>query len=85
MWSMIKQGYEGLVMTVIRPMRALYSVDELGPKRLLLGDTLTQRQDLQLTNPGGYTIECSWWKPKASSNTTCVVDERRRRGDGVCG
>ncbi|TMW64361.1 hypothetical protein Poli38472_012983 [Pythium oligandrum] len=76
MWSMIKQGYEGLVMTVIRPMRAIYSTEELGPARLLLGDTVTQRHDLQLKNPAGYTLECSWWKPKPANKAAklpCIV------------
>ncbi|GLE00755.1 hypothetical protein PINS_up009543 [Pythium insidiosum] len=70
MWSMIKQGYEGLVMTVIRPMRATYAMEELGPTRLLIGDIVTERQDLQLKNPAGYTLECSWWQPKSSSTNT---------------
>jgi hypothetical protein len=64
MWSMIKEAYEGLVMTVIRPLRARYHVDDLGPKQALIVDTLTERVDLQLKNPAGYVLECSWWKPR---------------------
>jgi hypothetical protein len=63
---MIKEGYEGLVMTVIRPLRAQYTIEDLGPKHALINDVVTHRVDLQLKNPGGYTLECSWWKPKTT-------------------
>ncbi|KAJ0411102.1 hypothetical protein ATCC90586_008077 [Pythium insidiosum] len=79
MWSMIKQGYEGLVMTVIRPMRATYATEELGPSRLLIGDVVTERQDLQLKNPAGYTLECSWWQPKSSSTSTTDTQDDSKR------
>lgn len=66
MWSMVKEGYEGLVSTVIRPLRAQYAPSELGPKRVQIGEILMQRTDLKLKNPAGYTLECSWWKPRKS-------------------
>ncbi|DBA01140.1 TPA: hypothetical protein N0F65_001768 [Lagenidium giganteum] len=75
MWSMIKEGYEGLVMTVIRPLRATYSPADLGPKRAMLRDVVMQRTDMKLKNPGGYTLECSWWRPKTekTQKTPCIV------------
>uniref|UniRef100_K3XB03 Serine aminopeptidase S33 domain-containing protein n=1 Tax=Globisporangium ultimum (strain ATCC 200006 / CBS 805.95 / DAOM BR144) TaxID=431595 RepID=K3XB03_GLOUD len=76
MWSMIKEGYEGLVMTVIRPLRAQYTIEDLGPKHALINDVVTHRVDLQLKNPGGYTLECSWWKPKTTEKDAklpCIV------------
>ncbi|KAF1785043.1 Alpha/Beta hydrolase fold [Phytophthora cactorum] len=64
MWAMVKEGYEGLVSTVIRPLRAQYTPSDLGPKRAQIGDVSVQRVDLRLKNPAGYTLECSWWKPR---------------------
>lgn len=77
MWSLIKEGYEGLVLTVIRPLRAQYAVEDLGPRRAQLGDLAIQRTDVKLKNPAGYTLECSWWKPKPSEHEPdkrpCIV------------
>eukprot|EP00644_Phytophthora_capsici_P011448 jgi/Phyca11/119027/e_gw1.37.64.1 len=61
---MVKEGYEGLVSTVIRPLRSQYAPSDLGPKRAQIGDVSVQRVDLKLKNPAGYTLECSWWKPR---------------------
>ncbi|KAI9914885.1 hypothetical protein PsorP6_007900 [Peronosclerospora sorghi] len=63
MWSMAKEGYESLVCTVIRPLRAQYEPSELGPRYLQFRDVRVKRVDLQLRNPAGLTLECSWWKP----------------------
>ncbi|RLN97705.1 hypothetical protein BBJ28_00012099 [Nothophytophthora sp. Chile5] len=77
-WAMIKEGYEGLVSTVIRPLRAQYTVEELGPKRSQIGSVAVQRVDVRLKNPAGYTLECSWWKPRktkgeAEEKLPCIV------------
>ena len=64
MWATIRQAYEGLVMMIIRPLRATYAVEELGPTQLQLREVVTKRVDLQLKNQGGFTLECSWWKPE---------------------
>ncbi|TYZ60365.1 hypothetical protein PybrP1_001337 [[Pythium] brassicae (nom. inval.)] len=76
MWTAIKEGYEGLVMTVIRPLRAQYSLEDLGPKHALIRDVVTHRVDLELKNAGGYTLQCSWWKPKTTAKGAklpCIV------------
>lgn len=72
MWAAIKEGYEGLVMTVIRPMRAQYALEDLGPKHALINDVVTHRVDMQLKNDGGYTLQCSWWKP-STTEKGCVL------------
>ncbi|KAL4087649.1 hypothetical protein PRIC1_013538 [Phytophthora ramorum] len=77
MWSMIKEGYEGLVSTVIRPLRAQYAPSELGPKRAQIGDVSVQRVDLKLKNPAGYTLECSWWKPRTPKNGQVQEKDKR--------
>lgn len=75
MWALIKEGYEGLVLTVIRPLRAQYAAEDLGPRRAQLGELAIQRTDVKLKNPAGYTLECSWWKPKpeAGDKRPCIV------------
>ncbi|CEG38682.1 alpha beta hydrolase fold-1 domain-containing protein [Plasmopara halstedii] len=77
MWSMVKEGYEGLVSTVIRPLRAQYAPSELGPKRAQIGELSIQRTDLKLKNPAGYTLECSWWKPRKSKTEPTSEQEKR--------
>lgn len=64
---MLKDGYEVLVQNVIRPIRAEYTIQDLGPKRVLIDGILTNRLDLQLKNKGGFNLECSWWKPNFDS------------------
>lgn len=76
MWALIKEGYEGLVRTVIRPLRAQYTVEDLGPRRAQLGDLAIQRTDVKLKNPAGFTIECSWWKPKPESKAAANEPKR---------
>uniref|UniRef100_A0AAV1T7K2 Serine aminopeptidase S33 domain-containing protein n=1 Tax=Peronospora matthiolae TaxID=2874970 RepID=A0AAV1T7K2_9STRA len=79
MWSMIKEGYEGLVGTVIRPLRAHYAVSDLGPKHAQIGGTSVQRVDLKLKNPAGLTLECSWWKPLKPKNGQATEQQDERR------
>ncbi|KAI9989867.1 hypothetical protein PInf_020158 [Phytophthora infestans] len=77
MWAMVKEGYEGLVSTVIRPLRAQYIPSDLGPKRAQIGDVSVQRVDIKLKNPAGYTLECSWWKPRKPK--TGEIQEQDKR------
>lgn len=79
MWSMIKEGYEGLVSTVIRPLRAQYASSELGPKNAQIGGVSVQRVDLKLKNPAGLTLECSWWKPSKTKNGQVAESKDERR------
>ncbi|CAI5736051.1 unnamed protein product [Hyaloperonospora brassicae] len=79
MWSMIKEGYEGLVCTVIRPLRAQYAASELGPRYAQIGGVSVQRVDLKLKNPAGLTLECSWWKPCKSKTGQAAEQKDERR------
>ena len=72
-WQSFKQGYESLVMTVIRPDRADYSIQELGPIEWPLQDWTVTRSDLQVKNNAGYTLECSWWKRKDISTGPVII------------
>lgn len=63
-FSSIGSTYESVVNAIIRPPRAEYRSQSLGPKRFLFGGHEFQRHDLQVQNPRGLMLECSWWKPK---------------------
>ncbi|CAI5700605.1 hypothetical protein KXD40_003641 [Peronospora effusa] len=77
LWSMVKEGYEGLVNTVIRPLRAQYAPSELGPKRAQFGNVSVKRIDLKLKNPAGFTLECSWWKPRKPKKGQVQEQDKR--------
>ncbi|CAE7473489.1 yqkD [Symbiodinium natans] len=70
--------YESIVEAIIRPPRAPYEASNLGPSKFLLYGHVFKRFDLQITNPQGLTLECSWWRPSnreliSESPLPCVV------------
>eukprot|EP00301_Raphidiophrys_heterophryoidea_P019903 c4725_g1_i1.p1 GENE.c4725_g1_i1~~c4725_g1_i1.p1 ORF type:complete len:515 (-),score=144.80 c4725_g1_i1:131-1675(-) len=65
-WEMFKQGKEALVHAIIRPPRAEYDIQELGPSKFMFSGVNFQREDLTLKNPRGQSLACSWWQPEAS-------------------
>mmetsp|Transcript_44078 Transcript_44078/g.102963 ORF Transcript_44078/g.102963 Transcript_44078/m.102963 type:complete len:383 (+) Transcript_44078:61-1209(+) len=56
--------YESVVEAIIRPPRAPYEASNLGPTKFLLQGHVFKRFDLQITNPRGLALECSWWRPR---------------------
>jgi len=63
---------------IIRPPRAPYETSNLGPSRFILSGHVFNRQDLQVQNPQGLVLECSWWRPVhreriSESPLPCVV------------
>lgn len=78
MWDMIKSGYDELVSSVIRPMRAEYCISDLGHHQIIIEQTRANRMDLTLQNAANFALECSWWRPLARSQDTlcpssCIV------------
>lgn len=71
----IRGCYEELVSAVIRPPRAEYQVQDLGPPHFKLERHEYIREDVQVKNASGLTLECSWWQPYCSSQKRhpCVV------------
>ncbi|CAK9051057.1 Uncharacterized protein YqkD [Durusdinium trenchii] len=63
-WWPLQSSYENILNAIIRPPRAEYKVDHMGPKSFLFAGHKFQRHDLQVQNPQGHLLECSWWKPK---------------------
>ncbi|CUG88840.1 Hypothetical protein, putative [Bodo saltans] len=70
--------FEDVCRFIIRPDRAAYTIDDLGPSLFRLGEGLPakyKRTDLDLVNMRGMTIKCSWFEPYETPTTPipCVV------------
>ncbi|OQS06062.1 serine protease family S09X [Thraustotheca clavata] len=77
-WYLIRHGYESLVNLIIRPPRAQYSLDELGPMEFTLADREFKRTDFQLPVERfgqKMNVQCSHWEPKHRPNAAlpCVI------------
>lgn len=61
--QMAKNGYQELVNAIIRPPRAKYHEENLGPPAFsFLGQKFT-RTDFTLQTKGGLNLQCSHWEP----------------------
>eukprot|EP00581_Thalassiosira_minuscula_P008505 CAMPEP_0183707018 /NCGR_PEP_ID=MMETSP0737-20130205/3709_1 /TAXON_ID=385413 /ORGANISM="Thalassiosira miniscula, Strain CCMP1093" /LENGTH=572 /DNA_ID=CAMNT_0025934587 /DNA_START=258 /DNA_END=1976 /DNA_ORIENTATION=+ len=61
--QMAKTGYQELVNAIIRPPRAKYREEHLGPPAFsFLGKRFT-RTDFTLQTKGGFNLQCSHWEP----------------------
>ncbi len=58
-WQMAKVGYNELVNAVIRPPRADYSVEDLGPAYFKFMGRNFQRTDFRLCNERGMSFKIS--------------------------
>ena len=74
-WSGVQIGYSELVEAIIRPPRAIYSIDSLGPKHFRIGKTSFSRNDLVLVNQRGLSLYCSHWEPlqRHAEKLSCLV------------
>uniref|UniRef100_A0A7S4Q9J4 Serine aminopeptidase S33 domain-containing protein n=1 Tax=Alexandrium monilatum TaxID=311494 RepID=A0A7S4Q9J4_9DINO len=71
-------SYEGLVKAIIRPPRMQYDpAKDLGPREFEHCGRRFRREDLQLQNKRGLTLQCSWWKFHAedapAQELPCVI------------
>ena len=66
-WEMAKLGYQELVNAIIRPPRAEYEVEHLGPPAFEWHGARFRRTDLELVNERGMRLQCSWWEPAAAA------------------
>ncbi|KAJ8603024.1 hypothetical protein CTAYLR_001575 [Chrysophaeum taylorii] len=62
-WEMAKVGYQELVNAIIRPPRASYEAEHLGPPCFEWHERFFERTDLELINPRGHRLACSHWRP----------------------
>jgi len=74
-WQLFREGYDELVKAIIRPPRAEYEMDELGPERFEFAGVSFERQDLQLRNGRGLALQSSMWRRRVSpeGGTPCVI------------
>ena len=74
-WTMARQGYQEVVNAVIRPPRAQYSIDALGPDRFQIDGAIFERTDLTLTNARKQVLQCSHWEPvsRPAAKLPCCI------------
>ena len=74
-WNMFREGYDELVKAIIRPPRAEYEIEELGPTRFDFAGVSFEREDLQLTNARGHALHCSMWRRQVApeGGAPCVI------------
>ena len=72
---MMKEGYEELVKAICRPPRAQYAIADLGPSEFNFGGVPFVREDSQVTNKRGFTLECSFWRRQQlpEGGAPCVI------------
>ena len=58
--------YDELVKAIIRPPRAEYDIEELGPASFDLAGVAFERDDFELQNGRALTLHCSMWRRQAS-------------------
>jgi len=61
----IRRAYEQVLGLVIRPPRAKYTIDKLGPRRFTFGGNTIVRDDFSILNNRGLRVRCSLWRPGA--------------------
>jgi len=73
----LQGGYMELVRAIVRPPRAEYVLDDLGPQIFKLRGKMYERTDLEIVNQRGQKLVCSWWQPVAAERVAkelpCVV------------
>lgn len=75
-WQQAKLVYNEMVNAIIRPPRAQYTVDMLGPREFTINAVRFHREDLVLVNERGQKLECSHWCPAGGAGEVkrpCIV------------
>lgn len=62
-FQMARLGYQELVNAIIRPPRADYKMEALGPPAFTFCGKRFTRTDFTLQTKRGYNLECSHWEP----------------------
>eukprot|EP00668_Euglena_longa_P018950 GGOE01023613.1.p1 GENE.GGOE01023613.1~~GGOE01023613.1.p1 ORF type:complete len:561 (+),score=97.09 GGOE01023613.1:47-1684(+) len=64
----VSQMYEAMVTSIIRPSRAEYSEEELGPSLFTMDGLQYCRRDFIVVNRRGHSLCCSQWMPLATQS-----------------
>lgn len=62
-FQMARMGYQELVNAIIRPPRADYKMEALGPPTFTFCGKRFTRTDFTLRTKRGFNLECSHWEP----------------------
>ena len=73
--ALAKQGYKELVNAIVRPPRATYSLENLGPSAFKFQGKTFTRTDFDLDTIQGEILKCSHWEPveRETGRIPCVV------------
>jgi len=71
--AMAKMGYQELVNAIIRPPRAEYKEETLGPPAFLFCGKRFTRTDFALKTKRGLNLQCSHWEPVERSSDRIPV------------
>lgn len=74
-FQMARLGYQELVNAIIRPPRADYKVESLGPPAFTFCGKRFTRTDFALKTKRGLNLQCSHWEPveRISDRIPCVI------------
>ena len=64
----IRRAYEQVLGLIIRPPRAKYTMEKLGPRKFFFGGGFVVRDDFTIFNPRGLRLRVSLWRPGASES-----------------
>eukprot|EP00667_Euglena_gracilis_P003802 EG_transcript_3814 len=71
--GVVGQLYEAMVTSIIRPPRAEYAVEELGPAQFTMDGQKFGRRDFTVVNRRGHSLCCSLWVPLAAPGPLATV------------
>ncbi|GAB9465512.1 hypothetical protein Gpo141_00002919 [Globisporangium polare] len=92
-WRLFCTSYEELIQSITNPMRASYSIMDLGENEFTIDPSkctqissldsssmepfVVVRDDLQLANARNEVLECSFWHRKAASTATSTTGDQQ--------
>jgi len=70
----IRQGYESIILALVRPTRAIYTERDLGPITFSASNgKIVTRYDFLIKNRRKQNLVCSHWKFDSTSSENCVI------------
>jgi pimeloyl-ACP methyl ester carboxylesterase len=70
----IRQGYESIILALVRPTRAIYTERDLGPITFSASNgKIVTRYDFLIKNRRKQNLVCSHWRFESTSSENCVI------------
>ncbi|RLN53960.1 hypothetical protein BBJ29_008357 [Phytophthora kernoviae] len=78
-WQLFSDTYEELVQSIASPVRAKYSITELGDQQFSLATCMADdetfvREDFELKNVRGERLACSFWRRKTVRDVDPITE-----------